>query len=76
MCVLHPPLNSELREIPSVHAAEGEGGYESESYSLLTAEVLYVRLDVIRIVFSQLMSSSVSGPISPSAVRQKVARTP
>ncbi len=44
--------------------------------SKITAEDLWVRSDVIRIVFSLLISSFLGGSIGPPAVRKKVARTP
>jgi hypothetical protein len=57
-------------------ALYGRGGWVLRSPSLLTAKALWVRSDVIRIVFYQLMSSFLGGPIGPPAVREKVARTP
>jgi hypothetical protein len=45
-------------------------------HGLLTAEALWVRSDVIRIIFSLLMSSFIGGPIGPPAVGKKVVRTP
>jgi hypothetical protein len=57
-------------------AQGGRGRIGVVKPGLLTAEALWVPSDVIRIVFSLLMSSFLGGPISPPAVGEKVARTP
>jgi hypothetical protein len=71
---ISPHLRHHMRLFTLTPICGGRGVIES--CRLLTAAALSSRSDVIRIVFSLPMSSSLVCRISPTAIRKKVARVP